>query len=140
VALFACERIELHVDETVLVNGEDGIPERRATVMGIDRGKVKLRFIDHRQGDRLRPSKERFVIVHRRNGRSSCSAPTGPANGARPVDLRGARHQRHPVLGLEPSGFATAPAGTSGHAPPSHSIVKVGHLESVRESYILNDE
>jgi len=36
----------LHVGDTVLVNGEDGIPERRATVLSIDRGKVKLRFID----------------------------------------------------------------------------------------------
>ena len=46
VALFASERVGLHVGDTVLVNGEDGIPERRATVFSIDRGKVSLRFID----------------------------------------------------------------------------------------------
>jgi hypothetical protein len=46
VALFASERAGLNVGDTVLVNGEDGIPERRATVLSIDRGKVKLRFID----------------------------------------------------------------------------------------------
>jgi hypothetical protein len=46
VALFASERIGLRVGDTVLVNGEDGIPERRATVLSIDAGKVKLRFID----------------------------------------------------------------------------------------------
>jgi len=46
VALFASERVGLHVGETVVVNGEDGIPERRATVISIDGGKVKLRFID----------------------------------------------------------------------------------------------
>jgi hypothetical protein len=46
VALFASERAGLNVGDMVLVNGEDGIPERRATVLSIDRGKVKLRFID----------------------------------------------------------------------------------------------
>lgn len=46
VALFASERIGLKVGDTVLVNAEDGIPERRATVLSIDGGKVKLRFID----------------------------------------------------------------------------------------------
>jgi hypothetical protein len=46
VALFASERAGLKVGDTVLVNGEDGIPERRATVLSIDGGKVKLRFID----------------------------------------------------------------------------------------------
>jgi hypothetical protein len=46
VALFASERVGLQVGETVLVNGEDGIPETRATVISIDRGRVKLRFID----------------------------------------------------------------------------------------------
>jgi hypothetical protein len=46
VALFASERAGLNVGDTVLVNGEDGIPERRATVLSSDRGKVKLRFID----------------------------------------------------------------------------------------------
>jgi hypothetical protein len=46
VALFVSERAGLRVGATVLVNGEDGIPERRATVLSIDRGRVKLRFID----------------------------------------------------------------------------------------------
>ena len=45
VALFASERAGLDVGETVLVNGEDGIPERRATVLSIEGGKAKLRFI-----------------------------------------------------------------------------------------------
>lgn len=30
----------------MLVNGEDGIAERCATVLSIDRGKAKLQFID----------------------------------------------------------------------------------------------
>ena len=46
VALFAPERAGLKVGDTVLVNGEDAIPERRATVLSIDGGKVNLRFID----------------------------------------------------------------------------------------------
>ncbi|MCU1493837.1 MAG: hypothetical protein JWO62_1601 [Acidimicrobiaceae bacterium] len=46
VALLPSERAGLHIGETVFVNGEDGIPERRATVLSIDNGKAKLKFID----------------------------------------------------------------------------------------------
>jgi hypothetical protein len=46
VALFAFELAGLQVAKTVLVNGEDGIPERSATVLSINGGKVRLRFVD----------------------------------------------------------------------------------------------
>ncbi len=51
-ALGAQERAGLHVGDFVIVDGEDGIPERKARILSILGHKVRLEFVEPLPGRR----------------------------------------------------------------------------------------